>query len=294
MKQNASKFEAEMNNPDQPASETREEILPCPFCGNPPAIMRNAANCVARCRPCGITWMDAQDWNKRALTSSGEASNPPSAAQIETDPRLADLSPEFRRSLAIMADKVTRTEILEKDLAIIRSNSEHDICRLMDDIGKMRQENRRLREALEKIAVPPHPDAVLANHIAKEALSAPATVEESLPVRDGDWVEKAAEELTFSFDVLDASSHRASAQTVAKIIRRHLSESQPGDGWRPIESAPRDGTVFLGYNGHYVMQAWWSNIGKRWVYGIKGFAAYEFEPTNWQPLPEPPREGRAG
>lgn len=74
-------------------------------------------------------------------------------------------------------------------------------------------------------------------------------------------------------------------------------------GWRPIESAPRDGTIFLainargnmtGFNHRFVYSdklpegsekwaedAGWREVGKDWP-------SY---PTHWMPLPEPP-EGK--
>lgn len=64
--------------------------------------------------------------------------------------------------------------------------------------------------------------------------------------------------------------------------------------WLPIESAPRDGTwVLLGAVG--VPDVWsgkWHYVGpragSRWESLI---GRVPFEPTHWQPLPEPPVAG---
>jgi hypothetical protein len=70
--------------------------------------------------------------------------------------------------------------------------------------------------------------------------------------------------------------------------------------WRPIESAPKDGTIILisGYVGNrpesgerFVVSAmWWDESG-----GWKDDALSTdfYPPTHWMPLPNPPQEGGA-
>lgn len=57
--------------------------------------------------------------------------------------------------------------------------------------------------------------------------------------------------------------------------------------WRPIETAPKDGTSLLLYhyrNGEFVGK--WSTSIERWcIAGSDGFG----EPSFWMPLPEPPK-----
>ena len=65
--------------------------------------------------------------------------------------------------------------------------------------------------------------------------------------------------------------------------------------WQPIETAPKgDGTRVLAYDPTYwgprggiVGEARWNNFLGRWEL-FRVPTAY-FEPTLWQPLPEPPK-----
>ncbi len=58
--------------------------------------------------------------------------------------------------------------------------------------------------------------------------------------------------------------------------------------WQPIETAPRDGTYLLGYDGEpIVIIAYESG----WEYGdnfIAGNVNEKPRPTHWIPLPAPP------
>ena len=71
--------------------------------------------------------------------------------------------------------------------------------------------------------------------------------------------------------------------------------------WQPIETAPRDGKVFIAYYpkqgwvlkswGPYVWPCWFHKHvfgqGGSWVTGIKDDMFKQ--PTHWMPLPEPPK-----
>ena len=67
--------------------------------------------------------------------------------------------------------------------------------------------------------------------------------------------------------------------------------------WQPIETAPKDGTWFLGYtprkihgrktseNGSIISYRYWSDGSPPyWFSNMNGWP----QPTHWMPLPEPP------
>jgi Protein of unknown function (DUF551) len=80
-------------------------------------------------------------------------------------------------------------------------------------------------------------------------------------------------------------------------------------GWRPIETAPKDGFGFLAYGRHKYGDGrkapnrvkagdhFWAIIqwdvwreDHRWVFGKDGSAVSDWgDPTHWMPLPEPPK-----
>lgn len=74
--------------------------------------------------------------------------------------------------------------------------------------------------------------------------------------------------------------------------------------WQPIETAPKDGTRFLGYRpiseGEWEYEAfaiwWWyenPRVKRSWFTCTDEADAYEVEnepPSHWMPLPEPPGE----
>jgi hypothetical protein len=72
-----------------------------------------------------------------------------------------------------------------------------------------------------------------------------------------------------------------------------LAKLPSGDGWQPIESAPKDGFGwFLVYNG-IVFKAWYNkdSTGK-WYHEAVGEQQKSIEiekPTHWRPLPQPPK-----
>lgn len=68
--------------------------------------------------------------------------------------------------------------------------------------------------------------------------------------------------------------------------------------WQPIETAPKDGTPVLGWDGDCMttVQWWWPSIGTPadgyWDLVCAGMYASdgEWAPTHWMPLPPPPAE----
>lgn len=68
--------------------------------------------------------------------------------------------------------------------------------------------------------------------------------------------------------------------------------------WRPIETAPKDGTHILAFRkrtdgGGQISEAWWQRewIGEGYQLGGRGwcYADYSF-PTHWMPKPEDPTQ----
>ena len=60
--------------------------------------------------------------------------------------------------------------------------------------------------------------------------------------------------------------------------------------WQPIETAPRDGTAILGWDGQKQSTAEWYETGEYWSLCVMGAWAEDSEwwPTHWMPLPAPP------
>lgn len=96
------------------------------------------------------------------------------------------------------------------------------------------------------------------------------------------------------------------AATIVRAELERLRAALAEREWRPIESAPRDGTKLLlakiapveaapefgiEHKPTFVWwccQGWWSDKFAKWYDGVEpsGLAA----PNFWQPLPEPPRD----
>jgi hypothetical protein len=67
------------------------------------------------------------------------------------------------------------------------------------------------------------------------------------------------------------------------------------NGWKPIETAPKDGTSILLSDGKWVGEGYYSEHsgGTWWEAGSHWTDAHDGQiyPTHWQPLPPPPSEG---
>jgi hypothetical protein len=70
------------------------------------------------------------------------------------------------------------------------------------------------------------------------------------------------------------------------------------DGWRPIESAPRDGTPVIGWvdsskglpSGVMYVVWWREGHDGRWCFFESGRGeSYSVYPSFWRPLPAPPQ-----
>lgn len=62
--------------------------------------------------------------------------------------------------------------------------------------------------------------------------------------------------------------------------------------WKPIETAPRDGTrVLLATESGYIGLAGWNSTDEIWRSSMYGYVR---DPKHWQPLPAPPVEPEDG
>ena len=62
------------------------------------------------------------------------------------------------------------------------------------------------------------------------------------------------------------------------------------DKWQPIETAPKDGSLFLAYRKHTtrpLITRWDVSYGE-WEDDNSGFHVYYL--THWMPLPAPPKD----
>lgn len=69
-----------------------------------------------------------------------------------------------------------------------------------------------------------------------------------------------------------------------------------GEGWQPIETAPKDGTTILIAHERAVFDGYWSEPGNGWVDGDEALSGdlITYLVTHWRPLPAPPTAIRAG
>lgn len=75
---------------------------------------------------------------------------------------------------------------------------------------------------------------------------------------------------------------------IMEVVRAALSEHE---GWRPIKSAPKDGTRVMFWNGDSMSVGGWSDdefeAHPEPRFNLDG--CYGQQPTHWRPLPSPPK-----
>lgn len=81
-------------------------------------------------------------------------------------------------------------------------------------------------------------------------------------------------------------------QEIAKAVEKAEAER---DGWKPIETAPKDGSSILCFVpldtmgvpfNHRVLALRYEARKSKWLTDVYAFVP--FEPTHWRPLPSPP------
>lgn len=96
-----------------------------------------------------------------------------------------------------------------------------------------------------------------------------------MPARDGARVRH-----RYAVGIADGST---------KLRALYAAEPQTSGVWQPIETAPKDGTVFLFFAADCGLpgpgECMWS--GSRW-HAFGGMGGMTCHPTHWQPLPAPP------
>lgn len=85
----------------------------------------------------------------------------------------------------------------------------------------------------------------------------------------------------------------------AEAMRAYAAEAvRVAQGWRPIETAPKDGTQILAwapdfYPGFYGVAEWAEKQDWRPETVAGWFWNYATRPTHWMPLPTPPQADQA-
>jgi hypothetical protein len=76
----------------------------------------------------------------------------------------------------------------------------------------------------------------------------------------------------------------------AMIGAEYWTPPEKGDGWQPIETAPRDGTEILTIrsNGYIAKGRWYDNPFGRQDTVIENESGKWWSVTHWMPLPPPP------
>lgn len=120
---------------------------------------------------------------------------------------------------------------------------------------------------------------------------------EALPVADqqvdGDisreQVKPAALSLSEAIEQMRAVPSNLNENSLAELLADRAADDEipsTTEGWRPIESAPRDGTWVL-IACDEVYRARYDEPHDLWHFDVDGCAV---DPTHWQPLPSPPSE----
>jgi|WetSurMetagenome_2_1015567.scaffolds.fasta_scaffold586797_2 hypothetical protein len=64
--------------------------------------------------------------------------------------------------------------------------------------------------------------------------------------------------------------------------------------WRTMETAPKDGTPFLGCANKDLPVVTWYDVDHYWSYStLSGGEYVKWQPTHWMPLPKPPEDSNA-
>jgi hypothetical protein len=86
-------------------------------------------------------------------------------------------------------------------------------------------------------------------------------------------------------------SEEVEAEVSAALAQMVADERRyAGSPWRPIATAPKDGTSILGWWFNECMIVDWCVVLERWGSTHDGEDMFLPEPTHWMPLPDGPEE----
>lgn len=110
-----------------------------------------------------------------------------------------------------------------------------------------------------------------------------------------------APERIWSWDDENCTPNNPQNKFTTEYIRADLCRPEP-QGWQPIETAPKDGTrILMAVRGFVPAVAYWQNdrgvfdyLDAECMPDERAWQAmlansFEWEPTHWMPLPEPPK-----
>ena len=98
---------------------------------------------------------------------------------------------------------------------------------------------------------------------------------------------------------VDGISHMQSNQGLVAFAEALVTEIANETAWQPIETAPKDGTVFLGYKLGQFRECYKvpRDDCDMWCFGGVSGADDPFpniKPTHWMPLQTPPKRSMEG
>jgi hypothetical protein len=91
-------------------------------------------------------------------------------------------------------------------------------------------------------------------------------------------------------ELCDKFSETSIEDSVIHACIDHLAPRIVREGWQPIETAPKDGTKMLAYNGNHVSCVEYEQVKNGFCYVGTFHRMYSIE--CWMPLPQPPASKR--
>ena len=60
--------------------------------------------------------------------------------------------------------------------------------------------------------------------------------------------------------------------------------------WQHIDTAPKDGSHILCYDGKYIRAVYWNDGNQNWDHLSDAYESVRYFATHWMPLPKPPKK----